>query len=282
MEILGVKIDNLDKQGIFKKLEDFLRDGRQHYIVTTNPEFLVESRRDQEFKSILNYSDLSIADGTGLVFVSWFLRQPIKQRMTGADLTEYLLKKARQKKLSVLLINWSGGLSSANSIKRAVQKNHPGLQFEIVDVPRSICSGSKFLNHSLLYHAHTPVRNAYAQRRRTQHDLKKLSFSQAQNKSRQARFFSPDILFVNLGAPYQEKFIYQNLKSIPSVRLAVGVGGAFDFISGRRRRAPRAMRSVGLEWAWRLFCHPWRIRRVHNAVIKFPLLVLFKKFGKFP
>ncbi|KKP98932.1 MAG: Glycosyltransferase WecB/TagA/CpsF family [Parcubacteria group bacterium GW2011_GWD2_38_12] len=83
---------------------------------------------------------------------------------------------------------------------------------------------------------------------------------------------SPDVLFVALGAPRQEKWIYDNLREIPSVKLAIGVGGAFDFISGNVKRAPKFMRRLGLEWLWRLIIQPWRIRRIFNAVIVFPIL----------
>ena len=83
---------------------------------------------------------------------------------------------------------------------------------------------------------------------------------------------SPDVLFVALGAPRQEKWIYDNLREIPSVKLAIGVGGAFDFISGNVKRAPKFMRRLGLEWLWRLIIQPWRVRRIFNAVIVFPIL----------
>ena len=85
---------------------------------------------------------------------------------------------------------------------------------------------------------------------------------------------SADILFVTLGAPYQEKFMVSNLKRMPSVKLAIGVGGAFDFISGRIRRASKIVRLVGLEWFWRLVICPWRIGRIFRAVIVFPWLVV--------
>lgn len=83
---------------------------------------------------------------------------------------------------------------------------------------------------------------------------------------------NPDVLFVAFGAPRQERWIYENLKEIPSVKLAIGVGGAFDFISGNVKRAPKLMRRLGLEWLWRLIIQPWRIRRIFNAVIIFPIL----------
>jgi len=84
----------------------------------------------------------------------------------------------------------------------------------------------------------------------------------------------PKILLVALGMPKQEKWIVENLSKLPSVKLAVGVGGAFDFISGRVRRAPKFLRFVGMEWAWRLGIQPWRARRILNAVVRFPWLVV--------
>ncbi len=90
----------------------------------------------------------------------------------------------------------------------------------------------------------------------------------------------PDILFVAFGAPKQDKFIY-NLKSQKtSLRLAIGVGGTFDYISGVIPRAPKWMRVLGLEWLYRLFTQPKRIGRIFTAVIRFPFLVLWSRIIK--
>jgi len=70
MKILGVKIDNLLLNEILDKVEGFLEDNKQHYIVTSNPEFLVKAQKDKEFKEILNNADLSVPDGVGLIFAS--------------------------------------------------------------------------------------------------------------------------------------------------------------------------------------------------------------------
>ncbi len=91
----------------------------------------------------------------------------------------------------------------------------------------------------------------------------------------------PDILFVALGHGRQEKWIAQHLKELPSVKVAMGVGGAFDFISGRIVRAPRFLRLLGLEWLWRLIRQPWRITRIYNAVIRFPFLVVKEKITSY-
>ena len=67
---------------------------------------------------------------------------------------------------------------------------------------------------------------------------------------------------------------------MPSVKLAIGVGGAFDFISGRVKRAPKFLQKVGLEWLWRLILQPWRIKRIYNGVVKFSWLVLKEKIRR--
>jgi N-acetylglucosaminyldiphosphoundecaprenol N-acetyl-beta-D-mannosaminyltransferase len=86
---------------------------------------------------------------------------------------------------------------------------------------------------------------------------------------------SPDILFVALGAPKQERWIFENLNKLESVKLAMGVGGAFDFLSGKTKRAPLWMRKIGLEWFWRLIIEPRRVKRIIDAVIVFPVIFAY-------
>jgi len=76
----------------------------------------------------------------------------------------------------------------------------------------------------------------------------------------------PDVLLVGLGSPKQEKFIYENLSKMPSVKLAIGVGGAFDFISGQVKRAPKVIQKIGMEWLWRLALEPRRAKRIFLGV----------------
>lgn len=82
------------------------------------------------------------------------------------------------------------------------------------------------------------------------------------------------LLLVAFGAPTQELWIDQYLSQMPSVRVAIGVGGAFDFLAGKRKRAPLFLRRIGLEWFWRLMQEPSRLPRIFTATIRFPLLVL--------
>jgi N-acetylglucosaminyldiphosphoundecaprenol N-acetyl-beta-D-mannosaminyltransferase len=82
------------------------------------------------------------------------------------------------------------------------------------------------------------------------------------------------ILFVAYGAPIQDFWIEKYLSQMPGVKVAMGVGGSLDFLAGVRVRAPALFRQCGLEWLWRLVQEPSRFRRILNAVIVFPFLVL--------
>lgn len=86
-----------------------------------------------------------------------------------------------------------------------------------------------------------------------------------------------EIIFVNFGAPDQEKFIFENRLRFPNAKILVGVGGSFDFLTGNICRAPKWMRNLGIEWLWRLVQEPKRIRRIWNAVVVFPIVALLKR-----
>jgi N-acetylglucosaminyldiphosphoundecaprenol N-acetyl-beta-D-mannosaminyltransferase len=89
---------------------------------------------------------------------------------------------------------------------------------------------------------------------------------------------APDVLFVAFGHGKQEKWIHENLKDLPSVKVAMGVGGSFDFISGKVKRAPKFLQKLGLEWLFRLIMQPKRIKRIFKATFIF--LYLYVRRGR--
>ena len=224
--LLGVKIENVTMNETLQKIEGFLMDGRQHYIVTPNPEFLVLAQKNEEFKKILNESDLAIADGIGIVWASRFLGEPLKERVSGVDLIQDL--RFKNKDLRAFLLGGRHGVAGK------IASQWPAV---------------------VGFSEETDSVEVLARIRECQ----------------------PDILLVALGAPKQEKWIAENLKKLPSVKVAIGVGGAFDMILGRIRRAPRLMQKIGLEWLWRLILEPKRLSRIIKAVIIFPFLVVRSK-----
>ncbi len=235
VNILGINLSALDHTQALKMIGGFLNDGRQHYIVTPNPEIILESHKDEEFFYILNKADMSLADGFGIKLAGIVAGKKIP-RLTGADLTLDLLALARERKLKILVINREGGLSQQTAIKDALTEKYPGLEALVIDRHRT-----------------QPV----------DHEL-----------SKKINDFAPVIFFSTFGAPAQEKFIFHNLKKLPSVKVAIGVGGAFDFITGRIKRAPKPMRHIGLEWLWRLAQQPKRIRRIYRATFVFTAVLL--------
>jgi len=109
-----------------------------------------------------------------------------------------------------------------------------------------------------------------------------LDFQVADEKTaiEKARLFAPHIILVGFGAPRQEFWINEHLHEISSIKIAAGVGGTFDFMSGKIKRAPKIFRSLGLEWLWRFIRQPWRIFRINRAIIVFPFLVIKDRYIK--
>lgn len=241
-KILGVKIDEYSFLEVMQKITIFLNSKSFHQIVTVNPEFIVAAQADKEFLNILNEADLSVVDGFGLKFAALITRKKIGERITGVDLTWELAKLAERTNYSIFLLG--AGVGVAEKTAKRLKTLYPKLKIA------GTYSGGP--NDKKTYEA-----------------LKKAK---------------PDILLVAFGAPKQDKFIYElkshysdlgfRISDLPKV--AMGVGGTFDYIAGVIPRAPLWMRSLGFEWLYRTFRQPSRLSRIYDAIIKFPLLVLFK------
>lgn len=243
--VLGINLSELSPSEVLKKIADFLHDNKQHYIVTPNAEIILASHKDEEFFYILNQADLSLADGSGPQIAAWLFGTKVP-RITGADTTVELLKLAAQEKLKVMVLNLENGLSSISEINDALNTKFPGLIFSVININRDILLSPEII--------------------KTIND------------------FQPVILFNALGFPYQEKSIYHNLKKLPSVKVALGIGGSFDFITEKIKRAPKVFRSLGLEWLWRLlniFKYKNtlnRLKRIYTATVIFVLEVIKTRF----
>jgi N-acetylglucosaminyldiphosphoundecaprenol N-acetyl-beta-D-mannosaminyltransferase len=234
INILGININITSKQEVFEKIAGFMSDDRQHYIVTPNPEIILKAIKDEEYFNIINQADLSVPDGIGLKFAAWTEFKNII-RITGADLSIELLEFCEKNNLKVCLVNWLAGLSNKTIIKAMLKNNFPRLKFLVVD-----------------------------------HEREKTALVDVSEITN----FSPKVLLVTLGNPYQEKFIFYNLKKLPSVKIGIGIGGAIDFLTQKAQRAPKVIRGLGFEWLWRVFKQPagkkiWRLKRIFHAVFVF-------------
>lgn len=233
-------MDNLTRQEVLEKISDFLNGNVLRQIATVNPEFILTAQKDDEFKKILNASDLNVADGFGLNLVFWRKGERLRERLAGADLVEDILKMAQAQKLSVFVACKKEGLSSSEEVKNILKAKFDGLEVggEDIDTNRSLDYARDDKNNINQY----------------------------------------NIVFVNFGAPNQEKFIYSlKDKKDSKMRLAIGVGGSFDFLTNKLKRAPVLVRRFGLEWLYRLIQQPKRMKRIWNAVIIFPIKIIFQK-----
>lgn len=238
MLILGTRVHNLTLPQALKRAEGFLEDGKQHYIVTPNPEIVLKARNDPKYRAILNRADLSIPDGIGLVAASRILygaRYGLKARTAGVDFMQEFMKHIRfNASRRVLLLGGKDGVAKKACV--LLQRRFP---------------------HMIFYAFENP-------------DNAHLAFVINE-------IIQPDCVYIGLGAPKQERWIRENLSKYPTIKIAMGVGGSFDFISGRVSRAPFWVRAYGMEWLWRCVRQPWRAHRAFNAAIIFPLLVVKEK-----
>lgn len=250
--IMDVRFNNVSMN---ETVDFVLEDNLQGYVCTPNPEMLLECQNNPKFLETLNASQLNIPDGIGILWAATQIqnksskikaitelpfivlapkrfRNTLKQRVTGTDLVQEICKKAANTNRKIFFLGAKPGIAEIAAEK--LEKKYHGLK---------ICGT----------YAGSPAEEDFE-------TIKELINKQ-----------QPDILFVAYGAPKQEIWIKQNLHKFPSIKKAVGIGGAFDFIAEKRKRAPEIVQKLGLEWLYRLGQEPSRIKRIFDATIKFPL-----------
>ena len=284
IKILDCKIDIISKQELLNKIKQLLLEesNQQKQLVTTNPEFILAAQKDDEFRKIINNAWISVADGYGIRLAAKYVDTVVKTRhgcvsivknffiglkvawwgitrnnkkldvvrevITGTDLVSEICKLTRNQK-SLIKVFLLGGFNDVPRLAadKLISFCYPNVERVGVERNREDCAENVKYKNLQIYYSIFEVENV----------IELIN----QTKS--------DILFVALGAPRQEKWIAHNLHKMPSVKLAIGVGGAFDYISGKIKRAPTEMR-YSFEWLYRLKKQPRRIKRIWNAAVKFP------------
>lgn len=241
INILGVKVDDIsEKNAIFRILEMAKNKGIGKYVVTINAEFVMLAQKNGDFLKILNDAGLAVADGQGVVWSKLILGGKVHDRITGVDLVEKLCSECAKKIISV------GFLGGFDDVAEMVSKRQK----------------SKFSALKVVFAGSGGPTIGYDSR------LKK-QFSAIDRI---------DIMFVAYGMGQQEFWIKRNSKRL-NVGVFIGVGGAFDYISMVKRRAPRFLHNIGLEWFWRLLVEPRRIWRMRVLPI-FAILVIWQVIGQ--
>jgi N-acetylglucosaminyldiphosphoundecaprenol N-acetyl-beta-D-mannosaminyltransferase len=191
-------------------------------VATVNPEFVMRARADPEYAGILESAALSLIDGWGVLWAARRNGCRDAERVPGVDLVWGLAARCTERGHRLFLLGAEPGV--AEQAASRLRAVHPEL------IIAGCHSGSPRLeDDEAALEAILPAR--------------------------------PDVLLVAYGAPNQEAWIVRNRDRVPA-RVAIGVGGALDYVAGRVSRAPGWMRRAGLEWLFRLFRQPWRVRRM--------------------
>ncbi len=252
---LGIAVDNLDMNGAVDRIAELIRaypaDKKARSVATLNVDFMVNALgyafskpRHPELLEILRSADLVTADGFPVVVLSKIMNSPIKSRVTGADLVPALAERGAASGWSLYLLGGQAG--SADEAAEKLCDQYPGLTIAGTDAPMVHVSGEG------------------------------MSSYEADDAEIVARINAakPDILLIGFGNPKQEQWFYRNRHAL-RVPVSIGVGGTFEFIAGRTRRAPELLQKLNLEWVYRVYQDPHRLwKRYCIGLVKLGLLTM--------
>jgi N-acetylglucosaminyldiphosphoundecaprenol N-acetyl-beta-D-mannosaminyltransferase len=222
VNILGVRVARMGMSQVLEWIRIMIDQGRPRHIVTANAEIIYKAYREPDFRRIIGNADLVTPDGSGVVWASKTLGQPVPERVTGIDLIHKLFACAEVKGWRIYFL---------------------GAKPEVVEKAVLNTLGKSPKLHICGYH-----HGFFCQEEESQ-----VVSNIVKEK--------PDILLVALGAPKQEQFIQKYIKEL-NVPISIGVGGSFDVLAGVAERAPESMQKYGLEWLYRLYKEPKRYKRM--------------------
>lgn len=222
VKIMGIAIDALNMEEAYNRFISFMNGNDLKIIYTPNTEIIMASQNDLALFKILNEADLVIPDGIGIIYASKILGKGLRERVTGVDLMLKMLQFCNNNNKSIFILGGKPGVGELAA--KNIQ--------------------SKFLNIEI-----KGIKDGYF------NDDKEAEII------REINDLAPDILFVALGAPKQEKWIYKYRKELRA-KVAIGVGGGVDIWAGTAKRAPYIFQKLGLEWFYRLIKEPFRYKRM--------------------
>ena len=236
ISLFGIKFRNLKMAEAVELVENSIINKKRKKIFFINPDCLNKTFSDDAYSSVLKQGDVVLPDGSGLSLACKIIGKPLLENVNGTDMFPFLCRLSAAKKYSLYLLGAKPGVAEA--VKKNLELKYSGI----------VIGGA---------------RDGYF-------DREKDSKSVIEEVNRQA----PDILFVAFGAPVQEKWISEHFDQL-NAKVCIGVGGLFDFYSGRIPRAPKWMREFGLEWIFRLMQEPvrmWKRYIIGNPVFVFRVM----------
>lgn len=258
-ELFGVRITNATNDKILEFIKNSLQRSKEnYYIVTPNPEMIVLSQKNPDFKAALNNAKIALNDGVGLSLAARFLGKALSERSTGVDTMKRLCEMCNDWPITMGFLGGRDGV--AEETAECLKKEYPRLQV--------VFTGEVWDESKIVLSAKGKGKSVKGKEKKP-NQLAPFPFTLTP---------SIDLLFIAFGAPKQELWMAEHVGKIP-VKVMMGVGGAFDYISGKVPRAPKLVQSVGLEWLFRLVVQPWRMKR-QLALLEFVWMVIKEKFGE--
>jgi len=226
----SIRMYDMDVANVtFDEMCEFLDERIRHripgFLVTPNVDHVCMFAKNPRFAEAYKRSCLAIPDGQPIMWSSKIFGMPLKQKLSGSDMVWAMSEFAAKNGHSIFLLGGHEGTAAQSA--EVLKKTYPGLQVAGVNCPPMGFDKDPKQLQSVIDH------------------LKKAK---------------PDICYVALGAPKQELFMshYMETTGIPA---SIGIGGSFDFVSGRTKRAPVWVQNSGFEWFWRLSMEPRRLWR---------------------
>ena len=233
--ILGVNVDKITYHDAVSRIMKMLNEPGNHMVFTPNSEIILMAYKDENFCGILNSADLLTADGIGVVYASRIVGDPVPERVAGFDVACGVIDEISQSGHRLFLFGGQPGV--AEKAAESLKEEYPLISI-------------------------VGTRDGYFQPEETDSIIDEINASGA------------DLVFVCLGAPKQENWIFENQARL-NCHVMMGVGGTLDVLAGTAERAPEIWCDLGLEWLYRLIKQPSRFFRM-MALPKFALTVIFK------
>jgi len=239
VSFLNTSIDNLTMHETLTVIQENISQNNQLHHIVVNAGKLVAMQSDLQLRESVNEADLINADGQAIVWASKLLGKPLKERVAGIDLMQNLVDLAHKNKYKIFFFG-----AKEEIVKEVVNRYTDRYD-------KSIIAG---------------YRNGYFKKEEEKDIALEISKSGAQ------------LLFVAISSPTKENFLFENKSLLKNINFVMGVGGSFDVVAGKVKRAPKWMQNVGLEWFYRFLQEPRRMwKRYLIGNTKFILLVLKEK-----
>ncbi len=225
VQLFDIPFDNFDFDDLLQFIDNAVLTQKPSYILTCNVDHLIKLESDPLFRTVYVNADVVVADGVAIIWASRMLHKPLKKKVSGSDILHELGKALEDRQYRLFFLGAAAGVAEA--ARQELLKQFPRMQ---------------------VVGCYSP---SYG------FELNKSENKQIVSMLKQAQ---PDIVLVGVGAPKQEKWIYEHYHEY-GAPVSIGVGATFDFLSGKVKRAPRLFQRVGFEWLWRLLQEPGRLWR---------------------